>query len=315
MNILITGATGFIGKWLVDRLSADGFQVTAAVRNPSASMPPTVRTVAVGDITPGTDWSEALAGIDAVVHLAARVHVMKDNTANPLAEFRHVNVGGTKRLARQAVEAGVRRFIFLSSVKVNGEGAEAPYSEDDPPAPQDHYGMSKLEAEETLRCIANESNMETVIIRPPLVYGPGVGANFLRLCHLVRRGIPLPLAGINNLRSMIYVENLVDAIIVGLVQPDAAGKTYLVSDGEDVSTPELIRRLAAALEKPARLVPFPASLLRLVGKLLGKSAEVERLTESLRVNSSKIENELGWEPPFTMNQGLAKTVTWFKETY
>jgi nucleoside-diphosphate-sugar epimerase len=315
MNILVTGATGFVGKCLTERLCADGGRVTAAVRTPTDSLPGTARTVAVGDIAQNTDWQEALAGIDVVVHLAARVHVLKDNATDSLEDFRRTNVAGTKRLAEQAAEAGVRRFIFLSSVKVNGEGADSPYSEFDPPAPLDPYSVSKQEAEEALRCIAAESTMEISIIRPPLVYGPGVGANFLRLCHLVRRGIPLPIAGINNLRSMIYVENLADIITVCIAHPNAAGKTYLVSDGEDVSSPDLIRRVSAALKRPARLLSFPASLLLLSGRLFGMSSEVGRLVGSLQVNSSKVRNELGWKPPFTMEQGLRKTAEWFKGEY
>ena len=311
MNILITGATGFVGKCLTDRLCTDGYQVTAAVRASSASLPINVQTIRIGNIASDTDWFETLEGIETVVHLAARVHVMNDTSVNPLAEFRTVNVAGTMRLAREAAKAGVRRFIFVSSIKVNGEETNSPYTEDQPVQPSDPYGISKMEAEQALRCIQAETGMGVVIIRPPLVYGPGVKANFYNLLKIVNLGIPLPLASVFNKRSLIYVENLVDVIVTCICNPNAAGQTYLVSDGEDVSTPELVRRMASALEKPVRLFPFPARIMSLTGKLLGKSEPVDRLIGSLLIDSSKIRRDLGWRPPFTMQEGLSATAEWF----
>lgn len=267
-----------------------------------------------------------------VVHLAARVHVMHDTVTEPLAEFRKVNVIGTERLAKKAATEGVRRFVFVSSIKVNGEKTSflnhhaqqissnplsmrenlRSFLEDDAPNPQDPYAVSKWEAEQILRQIAQETGMEVVIIRPPLVYGPRVGANFLKLLKLIKKGMPLPFGLIDNQRSLIYVGNLVDAIITSLEHPAAAGQTYLVSDGEDVSTPELIRRIATSLGRPARLLPIPPALLRFAGHLTGKSAQVERLLDSLVIDSSKIRRELGWVPPFTMEQGLAETAQRFQ---
>ncbi len=312
--ILITGADGFIGSALRRRLKADGVALRAALRrNICKSTALDEDTCEVGEIGPKTDWSLALKGVDVVVHLAARAHIMRDTASDPLAEFRKVNVEGAERLARQAVSAGVRRIVFLSSVKVNGEESPVSYKENDIPDPRDPYGQSKLEAEQALRKIETETGMEVIIIRPPLVYGPGVKANFLSLLKIVQRGIPLPLASVTNKRNLIYIGNLVDAIAACSTHTAAAGKTYLVSDGEDVSTPELIRRTAAALGVPARIFPFPVSLLRMAGRLTGKADTIERLVGSLTVDSSKIRQELGWKPPFTMEQGLAETARWFKD--
>jgi nucleoside-diphosphate-sugar epimerase len=310
-TIFITGATGFVGRCLVDRLTTDGWSVTAAVRTHSAAMPDTVKTIRVENIAADTDWLGAFAGIETLVHLAARAHVIIDRDDDPLAAFRRVNVAGTERLAREAAKAGVQRFIFVSSIKVNGEGTDTPYSEAQPVHPSGPYGISKWEAEQALRRIETETAMKVVIIRPPLVYGPGVKANFLNLIKIVNSGIPLPLASVSNKRSLIYIENLVDAIVTCIRKPGAAGQTYLVSDGEDVSTPELARRLASALERPARLFPFPAGLLRIAGKLAGKSGIVDRLIGSLLIDSSKIHRDLGWKPPCTMELGLKRTAGWF----
>ena len=311
MKVLITGATGFVGKSLTDRLCADGYQVVAAVRDLSAALPINVQTTRIGNIAPDIDWSESLMEIEVVVHLAGRVHVMNDTSVNPLDEFRIVNVAGTVRLAREAAKAGVRRFIFLSSIKVNGEETNSPYTEDKPSHPSDSYGISKMEAELALQGIQAETGMEVVIIRPPLVYGPGVKANFYNLMKVVHSSMYLPLASVTNNRSLIYIENLVDAIVNCICHPKAAGQTYLVSDGKDVSTPELVRRLAFALEKPVHIFPFPTGLLRLAGKLLGKSAPVDRLVGSLVIDSSKICGELGWKPPYTLEQGLKWTAKWY----
>ena len=314
-NILITGTTGFVGRILCERMMADGWQVRGTVRyaEQAASLPTGVEVVRIKSIGADTDWSDALSGVDAVVHLAARVHVMNDTATDPLSAFRLVNVAGTERLARMAATNGVKRFVYISSVKVNGEGCEKAFTEHDIPAPDDPYGISKWEAEQVLHKIANDTGLEVVILRPPLVYGPGVKANFLSLFKIVDRGIPLPLASINNHRSLIYLENFVDAITTCINHPEAAGQTYLVRDGEAVSTSELIRRVAAALGRPARLFLFSPSLMRFVGRLLGKSDAIERLVGSLTIDSSKIQRELGWKPPYTMEQGLKETAEWFKK--
>ncbi len=336
-TVLVTGANGFVGRGVVDALSKSGFGVRAAVRCGGRALSLAGYEVAIGDIGSDTSWEEALIGVNRVVHLAARVHVMHDSVTDPLAEFRKVNVFGTERLAREAARAGVRRLIYVSSIKVNGEQAPGPYSsqiastqippsppllkggtlrafsEGDEPNPQDPYGVSKWEAEQALHRVAQETGLEVVIVRPPLVYGPGVGANFLRLLRFVHKGVPLPFGAIKNQRSLVYVGNLVDAIITCLEHPAAAGQTYLVSDGEDVSTPELIRRIATSLGRPARLLPVPPALLRVAGQLTGKSAEVERLLDSLVIDSSKIRRELGWHPPYSMDQGLKETANWDKD--
>lgn len=316
MKVLVTGATGFVGAALVSRLVDSGrFGVRTAVRRESGKLLAGVEQIVAGDLSPNTDWQQALVGGGAVVHLAARVHVMNDTATDPLSAFRKVNVAGTEHLARMAAINGVKRFVYVSSIKVNGEGCEKPFTEHDIPATDDPYGISKWEAELVLRKVAEDTGLEVVIFRPPLVYGPGVKANFLSLLKMVDRGIPLPLASINNHRSLIYLGNFVDAITTCIDHPKAAGQTYLVSDGEDISTAELIRRVAAALGRPARLFPFSPSLMRFAGKLFGKSYAVERLIGSLTIDSSKIRRELGWKPPYTMEQGLKETAEWFKEKF
>jgi nucleoside-diphosphate-sugar epimerase len=295
-------------------LLAEGWSVrgTVLTSESPASLVGGVESVVIEPLGGETPWQHAFTGIDIVIHLAARVHIMDDSSANPLAEFRRVNVEGTAQLAREAAKAGVRRLVFISSIKVNGEGNVTPYTPDSPPNPSDPYGISKWEAEQALRIIETETGLEVVVIRPTLVYGPGVKANFLNMMKIISRGIPLPLASITNRRSLLYVGNLVDALTACAVHPVAAGRTYLISDGEDVSTPELIRRTANALKVPVLLLPVPLSLMRLAGKLTGKSGAVNRLTGSLTVDTTKIRQELGWNPPFTMEDGLAETARWFK---
>jgi nucleoside-diphosphate-sugar epimerase len=312
-SILVTGANGFIGSVLCNRLVAEKWNVSGTVRSAANySSVQGVKSVIIGDVNAVTDWGAALKGTDTVVHLAARVHVMKDSSAEPLQAYREVNVHGTKRLARQAADAGVNRFIFLSTVKVNGEENQKAYTESDRPSPMDSYGISKMEAELKLRKIAAETGMAVVILRPPLVYGPGVKANFLKLLQAIDRRMPLPFAGVKNQRSLIYVSNLVDAIVSCVRHPNAPGKTFMVSDGKDVSTPELIRMVAAALQNQPRLFRFPPLALYIAGRLSGKGPSLDRLIGSLTVDTGKIKNELGWTAPFTLEEGLQDTAFWYK---
>jgi nucleoside-diphosphate-sugar epimerase len=307
LRVLVTGATGFIGAASIVRLIDEArFLVRGAVRRQSAELPVGVERVVVGDLAPDTDWHDALTGVETVVHLAARVHVMRDAAADPLAAFRRVNVAGTLNLARQAAAAGVGRFVFLSSVKVNGE--RGAYTESDLPAPEDAYGISKYEAELGLRKIAAETGMEVAIIRSPLVYGPAVRANFRALIRVVARGIPLPLGAIHNRRSMVALDNLVDFILTCIEHPAAANETFLVSDGEDLSMTDLIRRLARAMGRPARLIPMPASVLMAGATLVGKRDIAQRLLGSLRVDGSKARQVLGWVPPISVDEGLRRAV-------
>lgn len=314
MKVLVTGATGFVGHFLCARLLAEGHMVRGTLlpaEKPEALFG-AVEPVVVQPLSSDTNWQNALGGVETIIHLAARVHIMDDPSADPLAEFKRVNVEGTLKLARDAVQAGVKRFVFVSSVKVNGEESSKPYTSGSSVNPTDPYGISKWEAEVGLRQIEAETGLEVVIVRPALVYGPGVKANFLNMMKVMQRGFPLPFASITNRRSLIYVGNLVDALATCVTHPSAAGQTYLISDGEDVSTPELIRRTASALDVPARLFPFPVPLMKLAGTLTGKSAAVNRLTGSLAIDSSRIRQELGWKPPFTMEEGLMETACWFK---
>ncbi len=310
--ILVTGATGFVGNALVRRLATDPActGLVAAVRRKSESQPEGVRQVQVGDLLPTSDWGLALQGVDAVVHCAARVHVMKDDAKDPMQAYREVNVNGTLNLARQAAQVGVGRFVFVSTIKVNGEATQPgqPFTADDVPSPLDPYGVSKLEAERGLREIEAETGMEVVIVRPPLVYGPSVKANFAAMMRWVARGIPLPLGAIHNARSMVALDNLVDLLVACLKHPAAAGQTFLVSDGQDVSTTELLRRTAQAMGKKALLLPVPASMLELGATLLGKRAVAQRLCGSLQLDIAKTRRLLGWNPPLTLDQGLKKAV-------
>ena len=310
MKLLITGGTGFVGQHLVSALIQRNLPYQIAVRNQAGNSAHT-ECISVGDINAHTAWSQALEGVTDVVHLAARVHITQETSTDAYAAFRAVNTEGTLNLARQAAAAGVRRFVFLSSVKVNGEGSPHAYRETDTPAPEDAYAVSKWEAEQGLWEISAETGMQIVILRIPLVYGLGVGANFLQLLKAVNKAWPLPLGGIHNRRSLLYIGNLVDAILVALQHPDAANKLYLLSDGQDVSTTQLIEFIGKALNKPPRLFAVPQGLVRVVAGVLGKSSAVDRLFGSLVLDSSKFRKELNWIPPFLMQQGLAETVQWF----
>ncbi|MBY0246154.1 MAG: SDR family oxidoreductase [Nitrospiraceae bacterium] len=317
-RIVVTGANGFVGSALCRRLHSAGLVVRSAVRDRAKLPQGTVSEskdlewVALHDQSPEDETRHALQDVSAVVHLAARVHVMSDDAADPLREFRRVNRDWTERLARAAALQGVRRFVYLSSIKVNGESNAGPFTEQDLPNPQDPYGISKWEAEQALARVSSQTGLEIVMIRSPLVYGPGVGGNVLQLLHIIRRGIPLPLASAHNRRSLIYLGNLVDALACCVKDVRAAGQTYLVSDGEDLSTPELIRRLAKALELPARLWPVPLSMLRWIGSVAGKQAIIDRLLGSLQVDSSKIRKELDWHPPYSVGRGFAETAAWYR---
>jgi nucleoside-diphosphate-sugar epimerase len=317
-TILVTGATGFVGNALVNKLATEiacNAVVVAAVRRRDLSWPEGVRSVFVGNLVPTTDWSVSMRGVDAVVHCAARVHVMQDDASDPLQVYREVNVDGTLKLARQAAQAGVRRFVFVSSIKVNGESTVPglAFSADDEPEPLDPYGVSKFEAEQGLWKIAAQTGMELVIVRPPLIYGPGVKANFASMMRWVSLGVPLPLGHIHNVRSMVALDNLLDLLVTCLNHPAAAGQTFLVSDGDDVSTTELLRRTARAMGKRAMLLPVPASWLEVVAALLGKRAMAQRLCGSLQVNIDKTRSVLGWEPPLTLDQGLKKAFEGLKQ--
>jgi nucleoside-diphosphate-sugar epimerase len=308
-KILVTGASGFIGRFLCRELASRGYDFRAAVRLNGASFSG-FEEIAVGLIDLETDWSKALNSVSVVVHLAARVHVMNDQETDPLSAFRKVNVDGTLNLARQAASIGVKRFIYLSSIKVNGEftNNQHAFSHNDAPNPQDAYSQSKAEAEEGLRLLAIESRMEVVIIRPPLVYGPGVKANFLRMLKFLERGIPLPFGLINNSRSLVGIDNLVDLIALCIKHPSAANQTFLVSDNQDVSTRELLKKIGAALGRPARLVPVPTELISLCFFLLGRRDLSLRLFSSLRVDISKTQKILGWSPPVSLDQGLKRLI-------
>ncbi|WP_148717336.1 UDP-glucose 4-epimerase family protein [Chitinolyticbacter meiyuanensis] len=306
--ILVTGASGFVGSRLCERLVQDGVAVRPVVRQAR------VGAYQVKSLDADTDWSGALSDVTEVVHAAARVHVMDEVALDPLAEFRKVNVEGTLHLARQAAVAGVKRFVFISSIKVNGEQTAPghPFRADDAPAPMDPYGVSKNEAEQGLLAFAHETGMEVVIIRPPLVYGPGVKANFAKMMATLARGVPLPFGLVDNRRSLVALDNLVDLITVCLRHPAAANQIFLAGDGEDLSTAQLLRRLADALGRPARLLPVPIGLMSGVARLLGKKAFTQRLFGSLQVDIEKNRQCLGWVPPVSVDDGLRRAAAHFQ---
>ena len=307
-RILVTGANGFIGRHLCRRLARDGAEVVAAVRRADAPDIDGIAARAVGDIGPGTDWTPLLAGVEAVVHCAARVHVLKESAPDPLAAFRRVNVAGTARLARQAAEAGVDRFVFLSSIGARIAEAAAARGTAAGPYQPSPYQQSKWEAEQALTSIAAESGIATVILRPPLVYGPGAPGNFRQLRRAIVRGWPLPLRSIDNRRSLIFVENLTSAILACLSHPQAPGHVFAVSDGEAVSTPGLVGLMAQALGRPARLLHCPPALLRLALRLLRPGGAVEGLFETLEIDNEEIRERTGWRPPFALPEALARSL-------
>ena len=305
--VLVTGAIGFVGKNLCSFLQKNDVLFRQTLRNFHVDAQPD--SVTIGDINGETNWSGALKGVSEVVHLAARVHVVRENVAHPFLEFRQVNVEGTLNLARQAVEAGVQRFIFLSSIKVQGEDTTGkPFGCDDIPAPKDPYAVSKFEAEQGLKKIADETGLEVVVIRPPLVYGKGVGGNFRRLLLAVKRGVPLPFGAVKNKRSFVYVENLCDLIRECLGNKNAVGEILLVSDGQDVSTPQLLSLLARMHGSRLRLLNVPIWLLLFSAKVIGRATDMQRLLSDLQVDSSKTRELLKWQPPFSLEQGICRTI-------
>lgn len=312
LRVALTGATGFVGRCVSKDLKCAGAQVLEIGRSPSA---PDAEFFQIESLDGNTDYGQSLIGCDVVIHLAARVHVMHDKAENPLAEFQVVNLHGTINLAKQAAQSGVKRFVYVSSIKVNGERTtDSVFTELDAPQPKDPYALSKWQAEQALRQIEQETGMEVVIVRPPLVYGPGVKANFYNLMKLIKRRLPLPVGSISNRRSMIFVENLADALILCSKHSAAAGQTYLVSDGLDISTPQLINGLALAMGVRSRVFPFSLRLMRFIARILGKEPVVDRLGESLVVSSDKIRQELDWRPPYTMEKGLEITASWFLQS-
>lgn len=311
VRILVTGATGFVGTGLVARLLRDGRHTRAIVRRSAENASLNVDQFPVGDISADTDWRAAMLDVGTVVHLAARVHIMRESAADPMADFRRTNVGGTLALANQAAASGVRRFVYVSSVKVNGEAGL--FRESDQANPTDPYGISKYEAEVGLRAIAGETGLEVVIVRPPLVYGPGVGANFRALMQAVRRGVPLPFGAVNNRRSLIARDNLVDFIVTCVDEQAAANQTFLVSDGQDLSTPDLIRRIAHAMGRRARLFPVPVAFMKFGGAAIGRRAMFDRLLGSLQLDITKARSLLAWSPPVSLDTALAETVAVFDD--
>lgn len=301
-RILLTGASGFVGRAVATAAQARGHAVRTAGRSTPA---PGSDGVMIGDLGAAVDWSQALAGREVVIHLAARVHVMRETASDPIAAFRAVNRDATIALANAALHAGVRRFVYISTIKGLGEGDESrPYRSSDAASPTDPYGRSKWEAEQALGELGAKSGLEVVIIRPPLVHGPGAGGNLRRLLRILSKGIPLPFASIKNRRAMVGVENLADLIVRVSTHPAATGRIFLVSDAETLSTPELIETLAEGTQRPSRLFPFPPSLLDGIARGLGFGAEAQRLFGSLEVDMTDTMEVLQWAPPVGAREGL-----------
>lgn len=309
-SLFVTGATGFVGKALLPKLLAKGFLVRALIRKQGSYTSPKIDYIKINDLAETKDLTKALLEVDVVIHLAARVHIMSENHESPLDEYRGVNVQPTINLARQAASLGVKRFIFISSAKVNGEltSQNKPFRSDDQPSPRDPYSISKMEAENALIRLSKETDMEIVIIRPPIIYGPGVKANFLRLIKIIDKGIPLPFGSVQNLRSMVFIDNMLDLIIRVIDHPDASGEIFLVSDDEDVSTKRLINHLSHELGRKARLIRFPERLLSLLFKAFRKSDMSNRLTGSFQLDIMRTKEKLGWNPPVNFEQAIKITI-------
>ena len=313
-KILITGATGFVGRALFKNLkSKKKYLAHLTTRTNQEELFEGGKVFNIGEIDSNTNWNDALDGVDCIVHCAARAHTTENKQTVLLNAYRRINVDGTRNLAKQAVAIGIKRFIFLSSIKVNGEEtiATKSFKYNDISQPEDAYGITKWEAEQALLEISKQTGLEVVIIRPPLVYGEGVKGNFLRLLDIVYKQIPLPFAKINNLRSFVGLDNLIDLIICCIEHPKAGGKTFLVSDGEDLSTTDLIRKLSKFMNKSPRLFQFPQLIIQLTARLVGKSLEVKRLLGSLRIDNSYAREILGWSPVLSLDESLAKTVRWY----
>ena len=314
MRILVTGATGFIGSFLVDRLAKENLAVVAAVRNSfGLKLDSSINLIDIGNLTSSLDWGDALRGVDVVVHLAARAHILRDPVSDPLAHYRYINVDCSLNLAHQAVRAGVKRFIYMSSIKVNGESTVSgkPFSSNDNPMPEDFYGISKYEAEIGLQGIAKDQSMELVIIRPPLVYGPGVKGNFLNLMKWMMRPLPLPFSLINSLRSYVSLENLVDFIITCIYHPRAANQVFLVSDDKDLSIVDLCYLIGRALARPAMLFSIPVSWIYFFANLMNRQAVADRLCLSLQVDITDSKRLLGWAPKITPEEAINETARYF----
>ena len=314
-TVLVTGASGFVGRALCPALAAAGYSVIAASRQfPGNVLTSSITYQRIGDMSSGVEWGAALEDVDVVIHLAARVHVMKDDSTDPLTEFREINTKGTKHLARSAAQAGVSRLIYLSTIKVLGEGSpDRPFSHTDVPSPCDPYAISKYEAEQALVEVASESSMEFTILRPPLIYGAGVRGNLRRVLDLVRRRVPVPVGRVNNKRSMLALGNLCDAVELCIHGDGAGGQTLLLADDAAISTPELFETVGRIMDRPARLLSVPVALLKLIGTVTGKSGEVSRLCESLEVDIEYTKNTLAWKPATVPEEGLRQVVSWYLE--
>jgi len=313
-KILISGATGLVGKALCPLLKSYGdVRVALWQKEDGINIPVDISPIVVGSVDRNTNWNMALRGIDVVIHLAARVHVMEDKASDPLGAYREVNAVGTETLARQSAAAGVRRLIFVSTIKVNGEqthGGNA-FTEKDVPNPQDPYSISKIEAEKALTDVAENSGLEVVIIRPPMIYGPDVKARFLTLMKLVDRGVPIPTRSIKNRRSLLYVRNLADFLALCVTESEAANQVYLLSDGEDVSTSDLVSTIARAMKKPDRQFGVSEIVARTGARLLRRENFYSRLWGSLKIDSTKAREQLGWRPPYSFAEGIEDTVNWY----
>lgn len=307
-RVLVTGATGFIGSHLCPSLTAKGWDVRKAVRHARS-----VDEISIGTIDGTTDWGAALDGCDTVVHLAGRAHVLREGKENPTLVFHRINVEGVKNLAEQATIAGVKRFVHLSSIGVLGDetASNQPFNEEDPAKPTSLYALSKWQGEEILREITGD--MEKVVLRPPLVYGPGVKANFYRLMQLATCGLPIPLKSVQNARDIIFVDNLTSGIEQCMTHPAAANQTFVIRDGLHLSTPRLLQDIAKKAGKHCWMVPFPIHTLRKIAKKLGRGGEIRKLSGSLQVDDQKIRRVLDWKPPYTYEEGLEKTVQWFMQ--